>query len=69
MIGKEQSALIARVLRLHNTILVFGKGDRPVHRVLGEHAPQDVEAYHILQEEVYYGVSEIPGRCGSTCRA
>ena len=53
MIGKEKSALISRVLSLHSTILVLGEGDRPIHRVLGEHAPQDLEGYHILQEEGY----------------
>jgi hypothetical protein len=54
MIGKEQSALIAGVLGLHSTILVFCKGDRPVNRVLREHAPQDLKAYHVLQEEKSY---------------
>ena len=43
VIGKEESALIAGVLRLlHSIIRVLGEGDRPVDRVLGEHAPQDV---------------------------
>ena len=43
MIGKEESALIAGVLRLLNSIIgVLGEGDRPVDRVFGEHAPQDV---------------------------
>ena len=52
VIGKEESALIARVLRLlHSIIGVLGEGDRPVDRVLGEHASQDVEADHILREE------------------
>jgi hypothetical protein len=53
MIGKEKSALIARVLSLHSTILVLGEGDRPIDRVLGEHAPQDFKGYHVLQEEDY----------------